>query len=136
MVLGSFQSNEFWPFKLLFENLGLHRVSNYQSGSPLENVWAHSLTLSCTPGSVKGVGCIFNPHLSMPKVRVVTIQMFIMKCAPIFYIPPFHYVFEFLCQLFHKGFTNLKVFNSMFIIILIHHKLWVPSCGPWFNLNA
>ncbi len=38
--------------KLLFENSKVHWDSNYQSGNPLGNVWAHSFTLSRIPGSV------------------------------------------------------------------------------------
>ncbi len=52
MVKGYFQSNEIWPFKSIFENLGLHRDSNSQNESPLGNVWIHSLTLLHSPESV------------------------------------------------------------------------------------
>jgi len=66
--------------KLLFENLGVHWNSNSQSGSPLGNVWAHSLTFSYTPMSMK---CDYwasllartfaSPCLGRePKVRVAT----------------------------------------------------------------
>jgi hypothetical protein len=48
-----FEFNEFWPLQSLFENLEVHWDSNSQSGSSLGSVRAHSLTLSCTPGSMK-----------------------------------------------------------------------------------
>jgi hypothetical protein len=40
------------PFKLLFENLEVHKKSNSQNGSPLGSVWAHPFTLFHTFGSV------------------------------------------------------------------------------------
>jgi hypothetical protein len=48
MVQGSFESNDFWPLKPLFEN-----VRDW-----LENVWAHSFTLSHTLKNVN-----VNPRL-------------------------------------------------------------------------
>ncbi len=53
MIYGMFQSNGFWPFQLLSEDLGIHRDSNSQNGSSLESVSVHSLTLSYTPGSMR-----------------------------------------------------------------------------------
>jgi hypothetical protein len=52
MVQVSVQYNEFFPFKLLFENLGLHKDSNLQNGNPLGIVWVQSFTLSHTFESV------------------------------------------------------------------------------------
>jgi hypothetical protein len=40
-----FNPMSFFLFKLLFEDSGLHRDSNSQSGSPLGSVWAQSFTL-------------------------------------------------------------------------------------------
>jgi hypothetical protein len=54
MIYGTFQSNDFWPLQLPFENLGVHGDSNSQSGSSLESVGVHSLTLFCTFGNMKG----------------------------------------------------------------------------------
>ncbi len=48
-----FQSNGFGPLQSFFENLGVHWDSNSQSGSSLESVEVHSLTLSHTPRSMK-----------------------------------------------------------------------------------
>ncbi len=53
IIWRTFQSNEFWPLKSLFENLGIHQDSNSQSGSSLNSVGVHSLTLSYTPRSMK-----------------------------------------------------------------------------------
>jgi hypothetical protein len=39
-------------FKITSWNLGVHWDFNSQSGNPFRSVWAHSLTLSYTPGSV------------------------------------------------------------------------------------
>jgi hypothetical protein len=43
----------FDPLQFPFEDLGVHRDSNSQSGSPLANVGVQSLTLSYTLGSMK-----------------------------------------------------------------------------------
>ncbi len=52
MIKKTLQSNEFWPLKSFSKHSRLQRGSNSQSGSPFESVWAHSLSFSCTPGSV------------------------------------------------------------------------------------
>ncbi len=75
-----FQSNGFWPLKLLSENLGIHRDSNSESGSSFGSVRAHSFTLSYTPRSMKCdsrasyLACTFpSPCLGRkPKAKVVT----------------------------------------------------------------
>ncbi len=53
MVLFFFQSNEFWPLNLLFENSEVRKDSNSQSGSLFGSVWVLSLTFSYTLGSMK-----------------------------------------------------------------------------------
>ncbi len=67
-------------FKLLFKNSKVLWDSNFQSGSPLGSVWAHSRRLFCTPGNVNVIlGLHSRPSLfhapcirCEPKVRVVT----------------------------------------------------------------
>jgi len=49
----NFQSNEFWPLKLPFEDLEVHRDSNSQSGNAFGSVGVCSLTLSYTFKSMK-----------------------------------------------------------------------------------
>jgi hypothetical protein len=36
----------FGPLESVYENLGIHQDSNFQSESPFGSVWAHSLTFS------------------------------------------------------------------------------------------
>jgi hypothetical protein len=52
MIKRTSQSIEFWPLKLLFEILRVHRDSISQSKSCLGSVRVHSLTLSYTFGSM------------------------------------------------------------------------------------
>jgi len=53
IIWGAPQSNGFWPLQSLSEDLGVHRDFNFQSGSSFGSVRVHSLTLSCTPESMK-----------------------------------------------------------------------------------
>jgi uncharacterized membrane protein len=43
----------FLPLRLFFEDLGVHRHSNSQSGFTFGSVWVHSLTPSYIPRSMK-----------------------------------------------------------------------------------
>ncbi len=74
------QAIEFWPLKLLSKVLEVHRDSISQSGSYLESVRVHSLTLSYTPGSMWCDSWAFSWLAPLqplclgrkPKARVVT----------------------------------------------------------------
>jgi hypothetical protein len=78
-----FQTNGFWPLQLLLEDSGVLRDSNSPSGSCLESVRVHSLTLSCIHGSitcasrVSLLSCtLASPCLGHePKARVAIIPM-------------------------------------------------------------
>jgi hypothetical protein len=79
MVQRIFQFNEFWPLKLLSENLKVHWDSNSQSGAHLEEcglIPSHSLAFLRV--WMWFPGCTFDLHLSNPylghehKVKVAT----------------------------------------------------------------
>jgi hypothetical protein len=44
----------------------------------------------------------------------------------------FHHRFQLQCQLLHKLFVHMKMFDPKTIIIPCHQKMWVPS--GWCNL--
>jgi len=75
--------NEFWPLKLLSQNLWIHQDSNSQSENPLGSVWVHSFTLSYIPKNMKCnswasfLACTFViPYLGRkPKAKVVTLSL-------------------------------------------------------------
>jgi hypothetical protein len=75
-----FQKHGCWPLQLISKYLGAHRDYNSQSGSSLRSVRVHSLTLSCTPGSMRcgsrnplSAHTLASPCLGCkPKVRVTT----------------------------------------------------------------
>jgi hypothetical protein len=46
MLKRTLQSNEFWPLKFPFEDLGVHPDSNSQNGNLFGNMGVHSLTFS------------------------------------------------------------------------------------------
>jgi len=53
MILRTFPSNGFWPLQSLSKDSRVHWDSNSQNVNSLESVRVHSLTLSCTPKSMK-----------------------------------------------------------------------------------
>jgi hypothetical protein len=53
MIQKTFQFNEFWPLQLPYKNWGVYWDSNSQSGSSFGSAGVHSLTFSCTLGSMK-----------------------------------------------------------------------------------
>jgi hypothetical protein len=65
-----FQSNEFWLLQLFSENSKIHLDSNFQNGSPLGNVWVHTLTFSYTSGSMK---CDFHTSLLAAPLQVLAL---------------------------------------------------------------
>ncbi len=79
----NFQSNEFWPLHLPFEDSKVHQDFTFQNGSSFGSVGVHSLTFSYTPRSMKcDSQASFLAHTFAspcfghePKVRVVTMVM-------------------------------------------------------------
>jgi len=68
------RSIRFWPLKLLFEHLRVHRDSNSQCGSSLGNVRVYSLTFFCTPRSMW--------HDSRTSLLATTLQPPCLGCEP------------------------------------------------------
>ncbi len=110
---------------MLYEDLGVHKDSNSQSGNSLENVKVHSLTFFCTPRGMKCDSCasllartFANPYLGRePKAKVATIYVTHLKninnlkvngtyygCGSYFgfFLTCVFHIFYFLCKKFLK----------------------------------
>jgi hypothetical protein len=84
MVWVNLQSNEYWPLKLLSKYSKVHRNSTSQNGNPLENIWAHSLTLSYTPKSVNVILTLhFRLAPSTPFALVVNPRLRLWHTKPV-----------------------------------------------------
>jgi hypothetical protein len=82
MIWRTPQSIGFWPLQLLSKHSRIHRDSNSQCGSSFGSVKVYSLTLACTPGSMRldsQASFLARDLASLclgrePKPKVVTIQ--------------------------------------------------------------
>jgi hypothetical protein len=122
MVWGSLEFNELWPFQLLSKNLKVYQDSNFQSESPIRNVWVHSFTLSHTPESVGCDSSVAFPARTFPcpyfhhkpKAKVVTIFLFSMYnyyATPFFY-HTFHTFINYVEMFQNKNFNSFQNFIS------------------------
>jgi hypothetical protein len=121
IILRMPQAIEFWPFKLLFEILEVHRNSISQSGSCLGSVRVHSLTLSYTPGNMwcDSRASSWPATLQLlclgrkPKARVATLNFFHIALS--FY----HIVYAL------SYFLIMYAFSSLYIVYVFMWPLRV-----------
>jgi len=106
-----FQSNEFIPLQFPSENLGIHWDSNSQNGSSFRSVRVHSLTLFCTPRSMK---CDSQGH-SWPTPS----QALALVASPRLGLQQLHT---------YLGLTHPTIAHSHVVNVNVPLMIWVSTC--------
>jgi len=126
-----------WPLKSLSEVLGIHWDSISQNGSCLGSVRVHSLTLSCTLGSVwcdsrdSSWSAPLQPFClgREPKTRVAT--LLVSQELLLFALSSFFFVFVFLYLVFGVGFVASR-WNGLNLLVtpkIVVETLTVRWCS-------
>jgi hypothetical protein len=107
--------------KFPFENLGVHRDSNSQSGSSLGSVRVHSLTLSYTLGSMK---CDSRASLF---ARTFTSPC--LGCEPKVKVATFYVLLILLLVNYLQGYNDIESTNNV-KVMNVDMLLWTMDHPP------